>query len=101
MLAEDCLLSISSDVLEDFSGMIVIVDLLLEELREASIVLNLSCARELLNDTNNITHYVLCLIVLCNIRHVLLEDFGKLIEKSIDLANNNNWGPNNKTMQDA
>ena len=70
MLTKDSLLSVGSNVLEDLSSMIVIMNLLLEELREASDVLNLSSARELLNNTNHIAHDVLSLVV-CNVRHVL------------------------------
>jgi len=70
VLTKDSLLSVGSNVLEDLSSMIVIMNLLLEELREASDVLNLSSARELLNNTNHIAHDVLSLVV-CNVRHVL------------------------------
>ena len=78
MLTKDGLLGVGSDVLEDLSRVIVVVDLLLEELREASDVLNLSCAGELLDDTNHIAHDVFSLVI-CNVRHVLLEDLSELI----------------------
>ena len=78
MLTKDGLLGVGSDVLEDLSRVIVVVDLLLEELREASDVLNLSCAGELLDDTDHIAHDVLSLVI-CNVRHVLLEDLSELI----------------------
>jgi hypothetical protein len=94
------LLGVGSDVLEDLSRVIVVVDLLLEELREASDVLNLSSARELLNNTNDIAHDVLSLVV-CNVRHVLKEDLSQLVDKWVNLADNIDWGPDNKAMQDA
>lgn len=90
MLAEDSLLGICCDILEYFSSMIVIVDLLLEEFSEASNVFNLSSARELFNDANNIAHNVLCLIICTNVGHILLEDFGELIKKWVNLAHDNN-----------
>jgi len=100
VLTKDSLLGIGSNVLEDLSSMIVIVNLLLEELREASDVLNLSSARELLNNTNNIAHDVLSLVI-CNVRHVLQKDLCQLVNKRVDLADNIDWGPDNKAMQDA
>ena len=45
MLAEDSLLGVGSDILEDFSGMVVVVDLLLDKFREASDVFNLCSTR--------------------------------------------------------
>ena len=94
MLTKDGLLSICSDVLEDLSGEIVVVDLLLEELGEASDVLNLSGARELLDNTDHIAHDVLSLVI-CNVRHVLLEDLRELINKWVNLADNIDGGPDN------
>lgn len=94
MLTKYGLLSIGSDVLKDLSGVIVIMNLLLEELGEASDVLNLSCAGELLDNTNNIAHDVLSLVI-CNVRHVLLEDLSELINKGVDLADHIDGRPDN------
>lgn len=79
MFTKDSLLGVGSNVLEDFSSMIVIVNLLLEELREASNILDLSGTRELLDNTNNIAHDILRFIIGCNVRHVLLEYLCELI----------------------
>ena len=94
MLAKDGLLGIGSNVLKDLSSEIVVVDLLLEELGEASDVLNLSGARELLDNTDHIAHDVLSLII-CDVRHVLLEDLRELINKWVNLADNIDGGPDN------
>lgn len=94
MLTKDGLLGICSNVLEDLSSEIVVVDLLLEELGEASDVLNLSGARELLDNTDHIAHDVLSLII-CDVRHVLLEDLRELINKWVNLADNIDGGPDN------
>jgi len=100
VLAKYGLLSVGSDVLEDLSGVIIVMNLLLEELGEASDVLNLSCAGELLDDTDHIAHDVLSLVI-CNVRHVLLEDLSELINKGIDLADYVDGRPDNKAVQDA
>ena len=100
MLTKDGLLGIGSNVLEDLSGEIVVVDLLLEELGEASDVLNLSGARELLDNTDHIAHDVLSLVI-CNVRHVLLEDLSELINKGVNLADYVDRRPDNKAVQDA
>ena len=100
MLTKYGLLGVGSDVLEDLSRVIVVMNLLLEELGEASDVLNLSCAGELLDDTNHIAHDVLSLVI-CNVRHVLLEDLSELINKGVDLADYVDGRPDNKAVQNA
>ena len=100
MLTKDSLLGVGSNVLEDLSSMIVIMNLLLEEPREASDVLNLSSARELFDNTNHIAHDVLSLVI-CNVRHVLKEDLSQLVNKRVNLADNIDRGPDNKAVQDA
>ncbi len=79
MLTEDSLLGIGSDILEDFSRMVVIVDLLLDKFKEASDIFNLCSTRELLYHTNYIAHNVLRLIICTNVWHVLLEYLSKLV----------------------
>ena len=101
MLTEDSLLGIGSDILEDFSRMVVIVDLLLDKFKEASDIFNLCSTRELLYHTNYIAHNVLCLIICTNVWHILLEYLSELVKKWVYLTHDNNGRPDDKTMQDT
>ncbi len=101
MLSIDSLRGGCSDALEHFSGCGLILDLLFKEIGEAGNTFNLLSPAQLLNDTDDGSHNVLCFVVRGYIRHVLLELFCEGVKKGLNLADNYNGRPLDQTMDDA
>ena len=86
MFSIDGLRSGGSDALEHFSGRGLILDLFFEEIGEAGDTIDLLSPAQLLNNTDDGSHNVLCFVVSGYIRHVLLELFCEGVKKGLNLA---------------
>ena len=101
MLSVDSLRGGGSDALEQFSGGGLILDLLLEEIGEAGNAFDLLSPAQLLYDSNDGSHDVLCLVVGGYVRHVLLELLGEGVKEGLDLPDDHNGRPLDQAMDDA
>jgi len=97
----DSLRSGSSDALEHFSGRGLILDLLFEEIGEAGDAFDLLSPAQLLYDTDDGSHDVLCFVVGGYVRHVLLELFCEGVKKGLNLSDDHYGRPLDKTVDDA
>ena len=86
MFSIDGLRSGGSDALKHFSGRGLILDLFFEEIREPGDTIDLLSPAQLLNNTDDGSHNVLCFVVSGYIRHVLLELFCEGVKKGLNLA---------------
>ena len=101
MLTVDSLRGGSSDALEQFSGGGLILDLLLEEIGEPGNAFDLLSPAQLLDNTDNGPHDILCLVVGGYVWHVLLELLGEGVKEGLDLPDDHNGRPLDQAMDDA
>ena len=101
MFSIDSLRSGGSDTLEHLSCRGLILDLLFEEIGEAGDAFDLLSPAQLLYDTDDGSHDILCLVIGCYIRHVLLELFCEGVKEGLNLADDHNGRPLDQAMNDA